>query len=194
MCVIISLSQKKGDYTMSNQNVKCKNCGEEISKKAVVCPKCGVKNKKPVYKRGWFIAVAAIVVICAIAAGSGNDSNAPVNSDGQVTENQQEVVYTEYELSQLFDDLENNALNAKNKYNKQYVKLTGELSVIDSNGDYISIDDGGFRIIGVQCYLKNDEQKNQAATMKIGDTVTVKGKIKSVGEVMGYSLDIDSIE
>lgn len=179
---------------MSNKNVKCKNCGEEISKKAVICPKCGVKNKKPIYKRGWFIAAAVIVVICAIA-GSGEESSAPVNSDGQVTENQQEIVYTEYELSQLFDDLENNALNAKNKYNKQYVKLTGELRNIDSSGDYISIDDGdAFRIVGIMCYLKNDEQKKQAASLKIGDTVTIKGKIKSVGEVMGYSLDIDNIE
>ena len=29
--------------------------------------------------------------------------------------------------------------------------------------------------------------------MSIGDTVVVKGKIKKVGEVLGYSLDIDEI-
>ena len=27
-----------------------------------------------------------------------------------------------------------------------------------------------------------------------GDTVVVKGKVKSVGEVMGYSIDVDGIE
>ena len=51
---------------MSNQNLKCKNCGEEISKKAVVCPKCGAKVKKPFYKKGWFIALVVIFVIAAV--------------------------------------------------------------------------------------------------------------------------------
>ena len=34
---------------------------------------------------------------------------------------------------------------------------------------------------------------NDRGTMQNGDKIVVKGKIKSVGEVLGYSLDIDSI-
>ena len=30
--------------------------------------------------------------------------------------------------------------------------------------------------------------------MQVDDTVTLNGKIKSVGEVLGYALDIESIE
>ena len=47
--------------------------------------------------------------------------------------------------------------------------------------------------MGVQCYIKNDDQKTAIMDMSIGDTVIVKGKITDVGEVMGYSLDIDEI-
>ena len=50
-----------------------------------------------------------------------------------------------------------------------------------------------FTIQDVQCYIKNDEQKAQVANLSKGDVITVKGKIKSIGELMGYSLDIDSI-
>ena len=93
------------------------------------------------------------------------------------------------------DDLYSNAMKATDKYEKQYVELTGRLNVIDSSGKYISITpvDDEFAIMGVQCYIKNDDQKTAIMDMSIGDTVIVKGKITDVGEVMGYSLDIDEI-
>ena len=47
--------------------------------------------------------------------------------------------------------------------------------------------------MGVQCYIQNDEQLEKVLEMKIGDTITLKGQITEVGEVMGYSLDIHSI-
>lgn len=54
--------------------------------------------------------------------------------------------------------------------------------------------DGDFEIIGVQCNIKNDEQKSKAASLTKGDKVTLKGKCTDVGEVLGYSFDIDEIE
>lgn len=75
------------------------------------------------------------------------------------------------------------------------MQSTGKLSVIDSNGKYISImPDDPFAILGVQCYIKSDEQKDAIKAKSIGDTIIVKGKCKDVGEVLGYSLDIDSVE
>ena len=66
--------------------------------------------------------------------------------------------------------------------------------MIDSSGQYISIyADGDFEIIGVTCYIKNNDQKQKVMDMSIGDTVTLKGKITDVGEVFGYSLNIDEI-
>ena len=54
--------------------------------------------------------------------------------------------------------------------------------------------DGDFEIIGVQCYIKNDDQKAKISSLTKGDTVTLKGKCTDVGEVLGYSLDITEIE
>ena len=53
----------------------CKSCGEEINGKAVVCPKCGVKVTKPIYKRTWFVVLVAIIVIAVIASNGNNDSS-----------------------------------------------------------------------------------------------------------------------
>jgi hypothetical protein len=46
----------------------------------------------------------------------------------------------------------------------------------------------------VMCYVKNKDQLNFLLEKSKGDQVTIKGKVISVGEVLGYSLKIDFIE
>lgn len=66
----------------------CKTCNNPIAANAKVCPHCGAKNKKPFFKRGWFILLLVIVVLAAVlrACGDGRDSGkasggeAPVNN------------------------------------------------------------------------------------------------------------------
>ena len=50
----------------------CKHCGAQIAKNAKVCPQCGGKNKKPVFLRGWFIALVIVVVLIAVVGGNGS--------------------------------------------------------------------------------------------------------------------------
>ena len=45
---------------MKKNLTNCKVCGHELAKSAKVCPNCGAKNKKPFYKRTWFIVLAEI--------------------------------------------------------------------------------------------------------------------------------------
>ena len=55
----------------------CKHCGAEIAASAKVCPQCGGKNKPPIYKRWWFIAIIVLIVLFAIGgSGSGSDGSA----------------------------------------------------------------------------------------------------------------------
>lgn len=56
-----------------NKMSACKHCGAEIATSAKTCPQCGGKNKKPIYKRGWFIALCVIVVIAAVSSASGEN-------------------------------------------------------------------------------------------------------------------------
>lgn len=41
--------------------VVCRNCNAPMAKNAKICPSCGGKNKKPFYKRIWFILLIIIV-------------------------------------------------------------------------------------------------------------------------------------
>ena len=176
----------------------CKHCGQEIAASAKVCPHCGGKNKPSIYKRWWFIAIIVIIVLAAIGGSGSSDSSGSTSSTAtsktavSSSSSEAAIEYTAYTVTELSEDLDSNALKAADKYKGQYVELTGRLSVIDSNGKYISIVDStdDWAITGVQCYIKNDEQKQVVMDMSIGDEIVVKGKITDVGEVLGYFLDM----
>ena len=176
----------------------CKHCGQEIAASAKVCPHCGGKNKPPIYKRWWFIAIIVIIVLAAIGGSGSSDSSGSTSSTAtsktavSSSSSEAAIEYTAYTVTELSEDLDSNALKAADKYKGQYVELTGRLSVMDSNGKYISIVDSTdeWAITGVQCYIKNDEQKQVVMDMSIGDEIVVKGKITDVGEVLGYFLDM----
>lgn len=177
--------------------VTCKHCGAEIAASAKTCPQCGGKNKKPFYKNPLIIALVVVVIIIAITSAGGDEQSGTIGGgqeSGTSEVKQTEIVYTAYSVSELMSDLDSNALKAADKYKGQYVELTGELKVIDSSGDYISLfGDDDFDFVGVTCYIKSDEQKSVVMDAEIGDTLVVKGKITDVGEVLGYQLYIDTM-
>ncbi|HFL3758268.1 TPA: zinc ribbon domain-containing protein, partial [Clostridioides difficile] len=64
--------------------IQCKSCSKEIASNAKSCPNCGAKNKKPFYKRGWFIVIVVLVLLYAIgtSGSGGTDDTAKGNDDG----------------------------------------------------------------------------------------------------------------
>lgn len=158
-------------------------------------------GKKKGGKLKWVVlAVVAVGVIGAV--GGNSDSNTTSSSGTSAkTESAKEVdtptpiEYTSVSVNDMMSDLDSNAMGASDKYKGKYLEITGKLSNIDAAGKYIDLmADGDFEIIGVQCYIKSDDQKSKIASMSKGDTVTLKGKCTDVGEVLGYSLDIEEIE
>lgn len=191
----------------NNKMTTCKTCGKEMAKAAKVCPNCGAKNKKPFFTKPWFIAIVVIFIIGAIASGGKSRSTNTnkvankANSDASevkdtVAESTAPTVeYTSYTVDDLMAQLEGNALKASNDHKGENVRITGKLGVIDSSGKYITLyPDTDFAIIGVQCYIKNDDTKAKVAELSKDSLVTLTGKITDVGEILGYSLNIDNIE
>ena len=158
-------------------------------------------SKKKGGKLKWVVlAVVAIGVIGAVG-GNSDSGTTSTSSTSAKTESTKEVdaptpiEYTSVSVNDMMSDLDSNAMGASDKYKGKYLEITGKLSNIDAAGKYIDLmADGDFEIIGVQCYIKSDDQKSKIASMSKGDTVTLKGKCTDVGEVLGYSLDIEEIE
>nr|DAM46848.1 MAG TPA: hypothetical protein [Caudoviricetes sp.] len=177
---------------------KCKHCKMDIPKDAKICPHCRKKQKSGILK--WVVLILIIGVVIGAVTGEDKsvDSTAKQTeataSDSQKQESES-IEYTSVSVNDMMDALNNNAMGASDKYKGKYLEITGKLTNIDAGGKYIDLmADGDFEIIGVQCYIKNDDQKAKISALTKGDTVTLKGKCTDVGEVLGYSFDITEIE
>ena len=177
---------------------KCKHCKMDIPKDAKICPHCRKKQKSGILK--WVVLILIIGVVIGAVTGEDKSADSTTKqteataSDNQKQESES-IEYTSVSVNDMMDALNNNAMGASDKYKGKYLEINGKLTNIDAAGQYIDLKaDGDFEIIGVQCYIKNDDQKAKIASMSKGDTVTLKGKCTDVGEVLGYSLDIDEIE
>ena len=175
----------------------CKGCNQQIAKNAKACPHCGGKNKKPIYKKWWFWVIV-VVVIGSGGSNMGNNRNAPSSPSTSQSVTISEEAKPDalvVDVDTLMDALASNALNASNTYKDQYVELTGKLATIDSSGAYFSLHplDGRMTFTGVQCRITKEQQSIVANFLKEQE-VTVIGTITTVGEVMGYSLKVESIK
>lgn len=181
---------------MSNKLTNCASCGAEVATSAKTCPQCGAKVKRPITKKWWFWVVVVVIIAAIVGGTSGSKSGDKPAPDESVIP-QQPISYTHYNVTELFDALKNNAMKAQSDFKDQYVEIEGYLDVVDSDGKYIGVgaapNDYNYILQNVQCYIKDDTQKQQIMEIGTESPITVRGKIISVGEVLGFSMNIDSI-
>ena len=164
--------------------------------------------KKGHLTRNIVIAIIVVGVLGSVMGKKGSESESSKDKSSPKTETiasekaveteaptEAQIEYTAYTTDEMIDDLEANAMNATDKYKGKYIQVTGKLSNIDAQGSYISLskEANDFTIVNVQCFIKTDEQKEAIKTMNKGDSITLKGKCTDVGEILGYTLNIDSI-
>lgn len=202
----------------------CKHCKTQIPVAAKVCPNCRRKQGGVVKWIVIGVIVIGIIGAAAGRGDSDKQEDtreASVQNNNQETnilekdmeeesrddtrseeeeseaETEEEIQYTAYTVNEMMDDLSNNPLSASDKYKGQYIEITGRLGNIDSSGKYITLySDDEWAIVGVHCTLQknNEEQRQAVSSMSMDSQVTLRGKCKDVGEVLGYTLDIDSID
>lgn len=104
-----------------SKTIKCKNCNTEIPSNAAVCVSCGVKNKKPLFKKVWFWVVIVILIAIIGSCSGGNDAQNKVTPDNNMETGIQEVVYA---IGDTFTtkkfDIIINSVDTKNSVGSQY--------------------------------------------------------------------------
>ena len=184
---------------MSTKKQYCKSCGTElVDPKAKVCSSCGVAIAQPLYKKWWFwVIIGVIVTAISVFAGNGsNGTGVKSTSTDSSNTNSNSKSYEIVDLQQMLDELESNALKAENTYKNKYVQVQGEITSIDSDGYYIRIEPvyaSSWNFDTVRCNLKSDTQRDFIMGKSVGDTVTIKGKITSVDDLLGYYISIDDV-
>lgn len=136
-------------------------------------------------------------------ASNGINNNIDTPTDNEQTTKAPEttkqpetvITYDVVDLQEMFDELDANALRAERTYQDKYIEVTGKLDGIDSDGKYITIcaldDDWGWD--SLHCSITNASQLDIVLEKNEGDTLTIKGQITDIGEVLGYYVDIHEI-
>lgn len=94
--------KQKGSKMARNKMITCKHCGEEIAASAKVCPKCGGKNKKSLFKRPWFyilIALVLFIVVCSSGMRSASNMGKTGTVDTNTANTQNNVTKTDTTLA-----------------------------------------------------------------------------------------------
>lgn len=130
---------------MDAKMITCKACGGEIAASAKICPKCGAKNKKPIYKRVWFwilIIFAVVIVAGSSGSNSSTDSGSKNNDNSAATDTNKAEKKEKLEVVNGVDGItvEQDMFSMyfsgiiQNNTNKQYSYVQIEISLYDADG------------------------------------------------------------
>ena len=153
------------------------------------------KTKKPFFKRIWFWVILIVAIGIIVAAGGGEDTttNNETTKQNQVEEN---ISYEQVDIQFMLDELEKNALKAEKTYMNKNVEISGKIKTFDSDGTYITVEPINadvWNFSTIMCNIEDEAQLDFLLEKSVGNVVNIKGTVTSVGEVLGYSLDIDEV-
>ena len=131
---------------------KCKTCGADIASSAKTCPGCGAKNKKPFYKKWWFILIAIFVIIGALGSGGSKDENSSTaDSSSKSTESNEESKTKNYSIG--------DTIELKN----YKVTVNGVRTATEDSTGFIKADEGKEFFL-VDCTVENTSDKDQTVS------------------------------
>ena len=170
--------------------IQCKSCSKEIAANAKSCPGCGAKNKKPMYKRVWFWAVA-IIIVAGTASCSNTDNSKEINSENTVVENKLEDKVEDKVEEKVEDNIPTEyklALEKAQSYSdNMYMSKAGIYNQLTSEyGDKFTVEAGQYAIDNVEADWKENALKKAKVfqdTLAMSKTVMYNQLISEFGDM-----------
>jgi hypothetical protein len=102
--------------------------------------------------------------------------------------------YIQITSTDLIAAYKDNQVNCKQLYDNQLLEVTGKVQSVGTDimdNTYVCLgSDDEYTFVGIQCYVKNEDEINKIAQLKEGDVITVKGK----GDCGSLSFSIEKAE
>ena len=116
----------------------------------------------------------------------------------KLEESQAEIEYMKCTVKTMLDDMSDNPVRAKEKYEDQFLEVTGVVCDISGNGKRIDLGlSKNSTLDSIMCMLDESTEINKVKKISNGDTITIRGKCSHAGKTLGYSVsntEIISIE
>lgn len=164
----------------------CKTCSAEIAISEKSCPKCGAKNKKPIWKQ-WWVWILVVSILFAAIGGLGDSSN--VNDT--ISPATEDVVIDSSDLAtKIVDDAINKFNLDKSCANVIFTNIPNAETIIDITQDaafnyHIYMNDGTIYLmsifaggdnIGCVARITTNEKdvENRTILYNANETVTIQ--------------------
>lgn len=167
----------------------CKICRSAIAKNAKVCPVCGAKNKKPIYKKVWFWLIVAFIFLWSIGISKDNDEIVEQQNPNAVSTTKSENT----------ENSANDKLTVKSLDTTDYLKIDADLlfeygsymdsknvvtviTVADTDDNLLKAktDNNDSFFFSLNCEFENE---NDIKAVEKDDVITVAGTIDSAASV-----------
>lgn len=120
------------------KNIKCSNCGEEISQKAPTCPKCGHPNKTANHLSGGqvilYLGIGIAVIWWLASGGTSSTSENEVAKKQELTK-QEMAALPAVTAASIASAYSENTVAADQQFKDKKFKVTG--TVVDINTDFM---------------------------------------------------------
>lgn len=166
---------------------KCKECGEEISSSAKVCPKCGKKQGGSL--KIILIIIAIIIVIIAIASGGNKNTSKTTLNSGTTSETPQANTKTSFNVGEIWEST-NHAIkyvsvDADFKGYNQYADIKAGHKVVkaDFEAENLGSTDFYFSAYEFTCYADGYDCESFWSVDESGFSSTLSTGKKAKGSV-----------
>lgn len=105
------------------------------------------------------------------------------------------IAYNSYTVAALLDDLESNAMRAKEDHDDELMQIEGYIDYFDASGGYVTVkaEPSDWAFENIWCDISTDAQREILKDYSVNDCVCLQGKITTVGEIVGYHMDIHRV-
>lgn len=160
-------------------------------------------NKKSHKVRNTILSIIAVISVISLCSAEPSDKQSESTDKQSVTQEVQEVEEVQPKITyipigtlELHSALDSNAMKAEQTFKGQYLRVKGYVYNIDNKGSYFTLsykDEFNLDWSVIQVNVPK-ELRSKVADLQKGSIIEVNVKVTSVGEIMGYSAELQNWE
>lgn len=199
--------------------ITCPSCGANVSDKAIKCPKCGAslivtpiqaddesaESTSPNNQDNTFRVIMIVLAIVMLILGVliyllDNNSNPSYEqiADSCAVDTMavdsiapEPIVYTRYDIHDMYMDYKNNMIRARDKYLEKHVEIVGKLNHIYDDYFVVETVEDYWGMQSVKC--SNYGVKKDLSAYNIGDYIMVRGCVDEIDDLSGIHISTAEI-